>query len=187
VTSTVPGQAHLGPTVDRFDEIADGLLERLRGHPVADRVFSTASTVGDFSAVWHAIGIGRGIALGRPDQAVMLSVLLGAESLIVNQGIKRLFRRERPTPAGDDRSPVRTPSTSAFPSGHASSAMFAATILSSWDHRRLATLWWSIAVVVGVSRSYVRIHHASDVVGGAIVGTALGLGARTLLGRLERR
>jgi undecaprenyl-diphosphatase len=65
--------------------------------------------------------------------------------------------------------------------------MFAATILSSWDHRRLATLWWSIAVIVGVSRSYVRIHHASDVVGGAIVGTALGLGARTLLRRLERR
>lgn len=183
MTDAVPGQGHLGPTVDRFDERADAVLERLRGRPVADGIFGIASTVGDFSLIWHAIGIGRGIARRRPDQVLVLALLLGVESIIVNQGIKRLFRRERPTLAGDDRSPVRTPSTSAFPSGHASSAMFAATILASWDGRRLAPLWWSIAAVVGISRAYVRIHHASDVVGGAIVGTALGLGARRLVGR----
>ena len=41
--------------------------------------------------------------------------LLGVESLVVNQGVKRLFRRERPTTTGDDRLPVRTPTTSSFP------------------------------------------------------------------------
>lgn len=177
----VPGQAHLGPAVDRFDRFADEWLERLRGHVVADRLFAGASHAGDFSMIWHAIGITRGLLRGRPDQIVTLAVLLGAESLIVNQGVKRLFRRERPTTEGDLRLRVRRPSTSAFPSGHASSAAFAATILTSWDGRRWAPLWWSIAAVVATSRAYVRIHHASDVIGGAAVGVGLGLLARRRL------
>ena len=32
-----------------------------------------------------------------------------------------------------------------------------------------------------MSRVYVRIHHASDVVGGAVVGAALAMAARVLL------
>ncbi|MFM8310712.1 MAG: hypothetical protein ACKOAZ_02300 [Ilumatobacteraceae bacterium] len=32
-----------------------------------------------------------------------------------------------------------------------------------------------------MSRAYVRIHHASDVIGGMAVGAALGLAARALL------
>jgi undecaprenyl-diphosphatase len=180
-----PGQSHLGPVVDRFDEWADAQLEILRGHPVADRVFTTASHVGDFSLVWHVLSAARGISMRRPDQVVVLAALLGAESLVVNQGVKRLFRRERPTTTGDERLPVREPSTSAFPSGHASSAAFAATLLTSWDGPRLGVMWWSIAAVVGTSRAYVRIHHASDVVGGALVGTVLGLAASAAARRLR--
>ena len=180
-----PGRSQLGPIVDRFDEIADARLEQLRGHPIADKVFTTASHVGDFSLIWHGIGLVRGVVLRRPDQVLALAALLGVESLIVNQGVKRLFRRDRPTTTGDERLPVRKPSTSAFPSGHASSAAFAATILTSWDGPRLAPLWWSIAAVVGVSRAYVRIHHPSDVVGGAVVGVGLGLAARSVVKRLS--
>jgi len=88
--------------------------------------------------------------------------------------IKRLFRRTRPTATGDDRFVVRKPSTSSFPSGHASSAFVAATLLTAWGGRRTAPLWFGTAAVVGVSRAYVRIHHASDVVAGAALGLVLG-------------
>jgi membrane-associated phospholipid phosphatase len=40
-----------------------------------------------------------------------------------------------------------------------------------------------VAAVVGVSRAYVRIHHASDVAGGALVGRLLGLVAWAAVGR----
>jgi len=184
VSESVPGQQQFGPFIDQFDERADALLEMLRGHQFTDRLFSTASHVGDFSMIWHAIGLVRGLVKGRPDQVIVLAALLGAESLAVNQGVKRLFRRERPTMVGDDRLPVRQPSTSSFPSGHASSATFAAVILMSWDGRRLGSLWLSIAAIVGISRAYVRIHHASDVVGGAIVGAVLGMAGRRIAQRL---
>ena len=109
----------------------------------------------------------------------MLALALGAESLLVNQGLKRLFKRPRPTAEGDPRYPVRRPLTSSFPSGHASAAAFTAVLLTSWDGKRSAPLWWTLASTVAVSRAYVRIHHASDVVAGMAVGTVLGLGART--------
>jgi undecaprenyl-diphosphatase len=161
--------------VESFDAWADAQLERLRGNRVTDVVFTTASELGDFSLIWHLIGATRGLTSEHhANQAFVFSALIGAESLIVNQGIKRLFRRVRPTEAGDPRYPVRKPSTSSFPSGHASSAFFAATVLTAWGGAVTAPVWFSLAAVVGTSRAYVRIHHASDIVGGAVVGLALG-------------
>jgi membrane-associated phospholipid phosphatase len=183
---TTPGADHLGEWVARFDERADALLERLRGRPLPDLVFRTASAVGDFSTLWHLTGGLRTLTdSSRRQQALALSGLLAAESLLVNQGVKRLFHRQRPTETGDHGLEVRRPSTSSFPSGHASSAFFAATILATWDRPRKAPLWFGVAAVVATSRAYVRIHHASDVVGGAVLGLGLGLIARPLVRRLR--
>lgn len=180
----VPGQGQFGAVVDEFDRRVDELLEHLRGHPAADRLFTTASHLGDFSLIWHLIGLSRAAVLRRPDQAIVLAALLGVESLLVNQGVKRLFRRQRPTETGDERLQVRRPRTSSFPSGHASSAAFAAMVLSGWDGPRLGALWWKVAAIVGISRVYVRIHHGSDVAAGAVLGAVLGLVARRIARRL---
>jgi undecaprenyl-diphosphatase len=158
-----------------FDSAADRILEPLRNNKASVALFGFASTVGDFSIVWHAVGLLRSIgSIERLQQALALSIALGIESLIVNQGIKRLFRRERPTTSGDHRFEVRTPSTSSFPSGHASSATFAAIILTSFTGFPLVILWCSIALIVALSRVVVRIHHLSDIVGGIMTGAILG-------------
>ena len=172
--------------VTRFDEWADGQLERIRGNPLADAVFTSASKLGEFSVIWHLTNVVRGATgVGTPKQIPVFAALVGAESLVVNQGIKRLFRRTRPTEAGDERFPVRRPTTSSFPSGHASSAAFAATVLTGWDGKHLAPLWWTMASTVAVSRAYVRIHHGSDVAAGLATGAVLGLAARRLLKALD--
>lgn len=169
-------------TVERFDSWADARLERVRGHASVDRLVVAASELGDFSLIWHIVGALRGLTSeAHAGQAFLFSALIGAESLIVNQGIKRLFRRARPTSAGDPRLQVRAPSTSSFPSGHASAAFFAASILTAWNSLWLVPLWFALAALVATSRAYVRIHHASDVVAGAVVGLALGQVALALL------
>jgi len=171
---------------ETFDRWADAALERLRGNKVADAVFTTASELGDFSLIWHLTGAARGITSeARATEAMVFSALMGVESLVVNQGIKRLFRRTRPTETGDPRYPVRKPMTSAFPSGHASSAFFAATLLTAWGGKRTAPLWFGMAAVVATSRAYVRIHHPSDVVGGAVVGLAMGQVAKAAVRALR--
>lgn len=158
-----------------FDIAGDRLLEPLRNNRATNALFGAASTVGDFSVVWHVIGLLYAIgSVHRLQQALALSLALGCESLIVNQGIKRLFRRERPTTSGDHRFDVRTPSTSSFPSGHASSATFAAIVLTSFTGMPLALIWVAIALIVALSRAVVRIHHLSDIVGGIVTGAILG-------------
>ena len=158
-----------------FDTAGDRICEPLRNHKVSNSLFGVASTVGDFSVIWHVIGLIYAIgSMQRLQQAVALSIALGCESIIVNQGVKRLFRRERPTVSGDARFDMRTPSTSSFPSGHASSATFAAIILVSFTGMPWAILWVVVAIIVAMSRVVVRIHHMSDIVGGIVTGALLG-------------
>ena len=171
--------------VHAFDRWADRQLERLRGNIVPDRLFKLASRLGDFSLIWHLIGIARVIVDHSAwRQSVVISAMIGVESLIVNQGVKRLFRRTRPTQTGDPRFLVRRPSTSSFPSGHASSAFFAAGILTTATGHHLAPVWYVIATIVGMSRAYVRIHHPSDVVAGAALGALLALAGSRILSAL---
>lgn len=162
-----------GDRVAAFDDAVDRALDRLRGNSVADRFFYGLSEAANMSALWHLAGLtgipGRGKPGGR--EALRLTTLLGAESLLVNQGVKRLFNRRRPIHEGERPHDLRTPLTSSFPSGHASSAFFAASLLSA--SRGKAPLWFGLAGLVALSRPYVRIHHASDVVAGAGVGLAL--------------
>lgn len=166
--------SHFGGRIGAFDTSADRSLEPIRRRPTAVRVFHFASTVGDFSAVWQVIGLTYGLGIRRrPTEVIVFALLIGAESLILNQGIKRLFRRKRPTVSGDPRMRVRTPRTSSFPSGHASAAAFAATLLTMWASPIWAPLWILIAVVVATSRAVVRIHFASDVVAGLIAGLVM--------------
>jgi membrane-associated phospholipid phosphatase len=179
------GQDRFGEMVATFDRAVDQAADHLRGRRGFDRVFMTASTLGDFSVLWHIINIVRGLVFRRrPDQVVALGVAIGIESLLVNQGLKRWFRRDRPTWTGGESTPVRRPSTSAFPSGHATAAVFSAVVLSHWD-RRLALWWWTLAAIVAMSRVHVRIHHPSDVAGGAVVGFVLGRLALGVLRRLD--
>ena len=181
---SIAGSGRFGPAIDAFDERVDGMLEQVRGNPNIDRLMTAATDSGEYSAIWHLASLVRGIITRRPDQVVALAIGIGAESLIVNQGLKRLFRRERPTTSGDERFEIRTPVTSSFPSGHASSATFAAITLVGWDGKRSAPLWVTLAALVATSRPYVRIHHASDIVGGVIAGATMGIIARRIFGRL---
>ena len=158
----VPGQHDLGPTVERFDDAVDHALERVRGNAALDRLFTTASHVGDFSLIWHVLNLSLGLRNRNLRRVLMFAGLIGLESLIVNQGIKRIFGRTRPTTAGEDRLEVRRPRTSSFPSGHASAATFAATLLGARTRHPLTAVIYAAAGVVATSRAYVRTHHASD-------------------------
>lgn len=158
-----------------FDERVDKSLEKIRNNKISVVVFSVASAVGDFGILWHIIGLLRSIgSVDRLRQAFVFSIMIGVESLILNQGIKRLFRRSRPTERGDDRFALRKPRTSSFPSGHSSSAFFSALVLTYFFTWPWVVLFYVFALIIATSRVGVRIHHASDVIGGAVAGTIMG-------------
>lgn len=164
--------------VDRIDDAIDEWWERFRGRPVIDRVYYTASESADFSLIWHVCGVVQAIIEDDPKIAVGLSAALAVESGFVNGGVKSLFRRSRPVQDTPRPHKLRQPVTSSFPSGHASAAMVAAAILS---RHAGGAAWYAVGAIVATSRIHVRIHHASDVAGGLVLGVALGAIARRLL------
>ena len=163
--------------VQRFDQWADDAFDALRGTEPADRLYYAVTELADFSLLWLLIGTAKA-ALNDDEipNAVRVGAVLAAESLVVNGAVKSLFKRERPVIEVERPYKLRVPLTTSFPSGHSSAAMVAAILLS--DGKRAKPLYVGLAVLVASSRVYVKIHHASDVVGGLAVGTVLGLAAK---------
>jgi membrane-associated phospholipid phosphatase len=167
-----PRPRGLSGVIAELDAAVDRRVDRLRGNPLLDRVMYTASDLGDFSLIWHLLSAGRAVA---PDRrlvhAARVAAVLGVEAALVNGPVKNLFRRHRPVWEHERPYRLRVPRTSSFPSGHASSAATAAGMLAERDP--LGPLYYAVGAVVAVSRVYVRHHHASDVVAGALFGAAL--------------
>jgi undecaprenyl-diphosphatase len=165
--------------IGRLDAAIDLRVDRRRGHPLVDQVMYTASELGDFSLVWHLIGTSRALAPDRrPIHAVRVAAILGVESALVNGPVKSLFRRHRPAWEQERPLRLRRPRTTSFPSGHASAAMTAAGVLSENDP--VWPLYYAVGAVVASSRVYVKIHHPSDVLAGALVGVVLARVARRI-------
>jgi membrane-associated phospholipid phosphatase len=125
------------------------------------------TTAGNYGVGWVAVGL----ASRRP--ARVAATVWG--TLAVNYGIKQLVRRERPVI--EDAVPLITlPRSSSFPSSHAAMSIAAAVVLTQL-RPSAAPAWWTAAALMCASRVYVRAHHASDVVAGAVVGATCGAAA----------
>ncbi len=177
---------NLGELVARADPIdlaIDRAFDRVRGGPL-DRLAYGLSEAANHSVLWHVLGSVSAVLPGGGGrrQIVEMSVVLGIESALVNGPVKSLFRRPRPIDR-DHPHQLRRPRTSSFPSGHATSAFTAAAVLT---HHRPAgrPVWYLLAAAVASTRAWVGIHHASDVVGGTVIGLGLGRLATAALLRL---
>jgi len=163
-----------------FDAAVDRWFEQWRGHRAADHLFYGASALGDFSLLWHIAGTTEAL-WGEERKAVTLAGALGVESVLINGVVKSFFRRDRPVWDQHRHRRLRKPRSSSFPSGHATSAFMAATVLGAGRSPATKAAWYGAASIVAASRVHVKIHHASDVVGGAAIGLATGSLVRRLL------
>ncbi len=98
-------------------------------------------------------------------------------SQVVNGFITYAFKygikRDRPAVTYPFLMPLENKTTNSFPSGHTSTAFNTATIFSlqnkKWYYVVPAYTW---AGAVGYSRMHMGVHYPTDVLGGALVGTA---------------
>ena len=165
--------------VEAFDGAVDRFLGRWRGQRAADLVAYSASWLGDHGLLWFLLGVTTGRRPGpRRALAVRAVVFTGAVAPVVNALVKRSVGRVRPVRDDAPAPPLRIPRTASFPSGHTLAAWCAATLFA--DDAALAPACYGAALAISASRAHVRLHHASDVVGGAVLGVALGRAGRAL-------
>jgi undecaprenyl-diphosphatase len=175
--------------LDTIDEAVDAVFEPLRGRPEINRGAAVISNLADYGLIWVVLA---GVKARRrgPDRrrAVVGLAAAGFSSLLVNRTIKAAVARQRP----DDHvvATVRTPTSSSFPSGHTLAAFCTAFVLGDSDTGTAANV--GFATAVAASRVHLRAHHPTDVIGGAVFGSLLGLGLRPIVdivtpGRVGRR
>lgn len=194
--ATAPGAGSLpheppgwtGPSglIRMVDDRVDGWFEPLRGKPAVDGIAKVVTGLGDQGIMWAATTVWRARHTGpERAQAVRALTVAGIESTIVNRALKVVVGRSRPDPDGLELTaggvPVREPTSSSFPSGHTLAAFCAATVMSRRGDRSGNALLFTAASLVGLSRLHLRAHHASDVLGGAAIGMAIGVVGRRFL------
>jgi membrane-associated phospholipid phosphatase len=115
--------------------------------------------------------VGLGFFAKKKYRAMILLVATVAGSSLLNEVLKISFHRTRPLPYFD----IVAPNSFSFPSGHALMSFcfystIAALIAARTKSRTVRIIVWSLAalliVVVGISRIYLGVHYASDVVAG---------------------
>jgi membrane-associated phospholipid phosphatase len=167
--------------VTRFDETIDAVFEPLRGNAQADQAAAMVSNLADYGLVWVALALYKARRRGpNRRRAVAALGLAGVTSYAVNRAVKSAVQRERPEEHLD--AAVRTPSSSSFPSGHTLAAFCTAFVLAETAAETSAYV--GFAGAVAASRIHLRAHHPSDVVGGAAIGSLLGLAVRPILDRI---
>jgi len=128
--------------------------------------------LGEYGWIWLALG--AAFALLDPDMRGewLLAGLLGPFAIGLNYAVKLLVRRQRPVLEG--LPPLGgAPSSLSFPSAHSTASFAAATAMTRVDSS--AAVLFALAALIALGRPYLGMHYPSDVLGGALLGTALGL------------
>lgn len=157
-----------------LDDEAFDLLHRNRG-VATDRV---ALSITELGSIWASVGAAAVLASAGRRRAAATGLTAAGTAWLLGQGMKRIFLRPRPYAATPDRVRlmIHPPRATSWPSSHPMVLLAFVTAVG----RELglgrpggATLS-GLAGAVGATRTYVGVHYPSDVVGGLLLGRAVG-------------
>lgn len=141
-----------------------------------------------FLVLTHLGGATATLGLGALLVAIPTTRALGIAVLVANAGshlVVQIIKRSahRPRPHFQDNtitSLIAHPDEFSLPSGHSAAAMAIAMTLALW--RGLpeipGVLIWAalaLAMIVGMSRVYLRVHYVTDVLLGQLIGVIAGI------------
>ena len=162
-------------TILQWDEQLTRELNNLFPHSFNfDAVFAFLSGYGSSYLIWIIILVLLIVFEEKRHKKFIWSFFSSilASSFLINFVLKNLFSRPRPTDLMTSFNYL-CPSDFSFPSGHAAVSFSAAYILSKYDPKR-AKIYYTIAVLVSLSRIYLGCHFLLDILVGGLIGLLIG-------------
>jgi membrane-associated phospholipid phosphatase len=147
-------------------------LARTRGHaPAIERGLAAYSRLGEHGACWLALGLAGATLDSEADRRArwLRGTRAVATAVVLNYAVKLVVRRRRPELPG---LPPLTATVSrlSFPSAHATTSFAGARAFSALTP---AGVVYAAAAAFALSRPYLGVHYPSDVLAGALLGTAI--------------
>lgn len=155
--------------------ILDWIQENLRCE-FLDALMPAVSRLSDHGEIWILLALVLLVSKRYRHVGVSVAMALILDLICCNLILKPLIGRARPfsvNPAAELL--IAPPLDASFPSGHTAASFAAATAL--WTTSK--SPWMGIpamalAILTAFSRLYLYVHWPSDVLGGAVLGIALG-------------
>lgn len=145
--------------------------------PLLNKIMVLFTKLGNGAFIWWITLCFPFILMKRTRATgVYLTLALGVTFVAGEIIIKHIIGRMRPSSKlDDDELIIKRPKDYSFPSGHTASSFtaFAVTLFRCPPYIFLPVL--CVAVIIGFSRMYLRVHYLSDVVCGAILGFLSGM------------
>ncbi|MEY3020518.1 MAG: hypothetical protein RLZZ272_1502 [Actinomycetota bacterium] len=173
---------------DELDRAVRDAVVRLRAEH-GERLDPLVAVGTDLGSLYGLVGVAGAVAASGRRRGATRVLVAGSLAWGLAQAAKPLLGRARPYELdGEARAErlVAEPAGSSWPSGHAAVAAAMHEALSDElgpSGRRLTA---ALALAVAVSRCYVGVHHATDVIGGHGIGILAGRIARRLVPPRDR-
>ena len=171
----------------RIKNIDNRVLEKIgKIHkPVLNKIMIVVSRSANIGFIWWMVCIPF---LVHPDwrlTGLNFVLALAIAHLMGEIIIKHIVKRVRPCHnLGDDEQLIDRPRFYSFPSGH-TTASFAVVGVALLRCRLITFLpILVLALLIGFSRIYLRVHYLTDVIAGMILGLCCGIGSVFLMSAL---
>lgn len=161
-------------TIQHYDQQLIRFIQRIPRSRLLTQIARLINTIGNGGIMWVCLALLL-IFTGHQPYGYMIIFGDAFYFLVCHQLIKKLAVRKRPFQNNPDiQLDIKTPSSSSFPSGHATISFASTTILFFLSP---VAGWIALAVsaIVALSRLYLMVHYPSDVLGGILIGILDGL------------